>query len=652
MAGCIQENENLVNPPLITETVNIRFLNMASDGISRTLVLENTTRFENVAHYVMSEPQGPPYDSVSIQEMQGTNVEYKSTTRFKFARNSNYILIATPSASNDSVVAAVDTVIYLQTTIIKPDDTNKCFIKFLNLNPNVNVTYSIKTGCPNGEDVFIDNSLTTFTYRQSSGVQAVYEGTRVFSILKNTNGSTDTTQNGNNLVGIFELNLVHLGQYAIIVDKDDNVYLIDELNTSGMIIQPLQSVAERNAYVRVVNLSSQTVSVTKQPGTELASNLNPYFIDKYTTIPTCDATSLDKIMLWNNDQITDSTFISFDIYKRFTFIALDGKTNNSSQIIAVQPLDERVLTKSDSCIVRIVNANSGSILDTTFGINVSIGARTANTSYGYESGNILAADLFNASVSTPVYVAGGNVPITVFTGKKPTEYIFSANLQLENGKEYAIVMDFSQTQPRMTAIDMATEMQSISFAENTSYLQIVNATNEDDGQVIVSIPNILEAGKIEDASSITTFVPVGSQSISINNIPYTINPTLSERTMIIASGSSANPTIFSIQKAPMSSSLTNLKYRIINASDATPTLAFKEDSSATTYTREDITYQTAAREKTYTQDHRYAFYFFDQDTGKWLFSAKDVLMTLGKNYSVIFTGNKERKYKAIVLQEY
>lgn len=36
-SGCIQENPDLVNPPLVVETVNARFFNLAQDEQARSL---------------------------------------------------------------------------------------------------------------------------------------------------------------------------------------------------------------------------------------------------------------------------------------------------------------------------------------------------------------------------------------------------------------------------------------------------------------------------------------------------------------------------------------------------------------------------------------------------------------------------------------
>jgi hypothetical protein len=262
-SSCIQENPDLVNPPLIVETVNIRFLNLSGDEQPRTLILDRKSISENQIFNTMSAPDTPPYDSVTIQVFKNDFKTYSTIQKFKFARISNYIMIALPNYNNpiDSIDKNEDTIIYLQTTILKPNDTNQCYIKFVNCNPDTSINYSIKVGCPNGENLFVDNGIMSVRYLQNTGTQAIYEGKRVISIIKNFNSTSsdpDSASTPPKLIGIFELDLKNLQQYALIINKYDEVFFVSELDANSP-LQKLNSVAERNAFVRVINLSTEII---------------------------------------------------------------------------------------------------------------------------------------------------------------------------------------------------------------------------------------------------------------------------------------------------------------------------------------------------------------------------------------------------------
>jgi len=673
LSSCAKENDALVNPPLVSETVNIRFLNLSGDETPKTLVLEKQSRYENIPFKFLSEAQHPPADSVLIQVFSGNNLEYEREQRQKFARRTNCIFVALPSRSDSPEMENIDSVFIIQTTILRPDDTNQCYIKFLNVNPDSRITYSIKLGCPNGENVFSSNQIANFNYRQSSGVQEIYEGKRVVSIIKNLPQGGDTNAPRTELVGIFELDLKRLGQYILIVDKYDDVFFIDELATGAMYLQPLHSIEERNAYIRIVNLSSEMITVSKTPGGELETNLNPNFIAQYNTIPTCDATSLDKIVLTLNGENTDSLYLSFDVYQKYSIFAFDKIGSKASKIVAVPPISDRMVKKSDSAIVRVINGNYE-----LGGITVSIGARESTDTLGYSSGKTLTVNLHEGEISNEEYIKGGsNIPIAVFTATQPTKYLFSSNVSIEDGKEYVIAIDYSDGLGRLVAIEQDDELQPFSFAPQSAFVQIVNVVTGAN-QVNFSILNLISKGTIGHDNTATTFVPLGNNSITINGKTHNFNATRNERILIIASNDVNNTDVFDIQSPNLGATPQTLRHRFINASADTPILQINSSGPPDTVALQaNILYQSAGNILTQWRERKYTFFFFNQNELKdaieiaiekangnekreteelarikYLLRVGDLLMTFNKNYSIIFYGNRTSRYGITVVQEY
>ena len=647
ICSCAKENEALVNPPLITETVQIRFLNLSGDETPKTLALERQTRYENIPFQFVSNAQNPPFDSVIIQVFAGNNLEYAREQRQRFSRRTNCIFVALPSKSDKPEPKSVDTVFIIQTTILQPEDTNQCYIKFLNANPDARVTYSVKLGCPNGENVFKNSQITNFTYCQASGTQEIYEGKRVISIIKNIAGSGDNPA-GTELVGIFELDLKRLGQYILIVNKYDDVFFIDELVTASIALQPMQSIDERNAYVRVVNLSSESVTVAMSPGNVLASNLNTNSISQYNTISTCDATSLDKIILEHNGATTDSLYISFDVYKNYSIFAFDKMDAKASKIIAISPIDDRMIKKPDSAIIRVVNGNYENS-----GLTVSLGARESrdpNNKFGYSSGELLTVNLFEGEVSNAMYIqSGSNVPISVFTTTQPTKYLFSSNVAIEAGKEYVIAIDYSDGEGRLVAIEQGAESHSFSYALQSAFLQFANVV-AGANQMTFSIPNLISDGRLAFNNTMTTFVPLGSNSITINGKTHNFTATRANRILLIASNTASNTDIFDIQSPNLGATAYNLKHRFINASFDTPFLQVNTDSE--TVINDNISYQSASAIREQWRERKYTFFFRNQTTDVELLRVGDLPLSFNKNYSIIFYGNKSSGYGITHLQEY
>ena len=686
LTSCAKENDALVNPPLISETVNIRFLNFAGDEMPKTLVLEREVRFENIPFGTLSQPQNPPIDSVIIQVFSGNNLEHEREQRQKFSRNTKCIFVAVPSRNDKPEFQNVDSVAIIQTTILPPADTNQCYIKFLNLNNDSKVSYSVKLGCPNGENLF---SVSTFNFLQSSGAEEIFEGKRVVSIVKNTPQSESPTK----LIGIFELDLKRLGQYVLIVNKFDEVYFIDELAVHQALPPPLQSIEERNAHIRIVNLSSDMITVSKTPGDELATNLNPNFIDEYNTISTCDATTLDKIILTHYGVNTDSLFLSFDVFQKYSIFAFDKTDAKAARIIAVPPVSDRMLTKPDSAIIRVINGNYENS-----GITVSVGSREANNDFGYSSPSeeTLTVNLQEGEISNEIYLKGGNnVPIAVFTSTQPTRYLFSSNIRIEDGKEYVIAVDFSDGLGRLVAIEKEEELAPITFAPQSAFVQIVNVI-EGINQVSFNIPNLIENGKMTYSNFVATFVPLGNNSLTINGKTHNFVATRDERILVIASNNANNTDIFSFQSPFMGANSSRLRHRFINASFDTPILQVNTDTFSVF--REDIFYQSTTAPISQNRERKYTFFFSNQEVyqdiyqrvfqtvyqtnvskgdsiatreanlagrraairnfaerdnpGAGLLRVGDLLMTFNKNYSIIFHGNRNSGYGITVVQEY
>jgi hypothetical protein len=288
----------------------------------------------------------------------------------------------------------------------------------------------------------------------------------------------------------------------------------------------------------------------------LASNLNQQLIDKYNVITTCDAMNLDKIKLLRNNVTTDSVYMSFDIYKRYSILAFDTDKGKASTIVAIPPIDDRMNKRTDKAIVRVVNGNY-----TESGITVSFGARTAEitreNNTGYESGITIAVNLESGEYSKEMYINGGkSLPIAVFATTQPTKYLFSAIIEIENGKEYIIAVD-KFGNGKITAIEIDDEQKAIQYAEPASYFQFINVSS---GNINFSLPNIIQNGTLARFTpSLASFVPLGNNSIQAagNNFDFTTN--LTNRTLLIATGSSSQPELFAIQSPSMGANYNAFK---------------------------------------------------------------------------------------------
>lgn len=637
LSSCAEENENLVNPATIYETVNVRFLNFAGDEGVRTLVLDNDLHFDNIAYNTISRSSNPPSDSVTIDVVKQGTIEFSSgEVKHKFARKTRYIIVALPSPLNAVDYKPVDTIVKIQTTSVSPYDTNECYLKMFNANNDTSCTYTLLLGCPNDSAI-----IKNLHYKASSGIKNIYKGIRTFSIVKNT--PSDTT-----LLGVYELELLASRQYAIIINKKDEVFFVDELSDNDNILLNPKVVTERDAYIRVINLASVPITVNNVPGDEIVSNLNSNFIDQYHRISTCSHRDKDQIQLVANSVCTDSVKYPFEVFKKYTVLALDYNEKAAGKLILVAP--NRVASNNtlNKAVIRVVNGNYNNS-----GINVSIGAHDASNEFGYEAGNILAKTLIAGNVSNEVAVEGGNLPITVFTSTEPAKYIFSANVFVENNKSYILVIDYTNQKGRIALISEDDELKSIEYYNPSVFLQVVNVV-ENLQYANINIKNVLTDAKLNRENALATFVPVGNNTITINGKTHEFNAEETDRLLIIASGNSSDIDIFNIKSKTLGASSNDYKRRYINAAYDVPLLRVKSDSANTSNSilQESIAYKTASDVETYTREKKFTLFFENQQDGNFLIKSTDLLMTLRKNYSVIFYGSKKTNYNILILQEY
>jgi hypothetical protein len=88
-SSCIDENQNLVNPPSNVETVNIRFINLGGDNYARNFVFNGTLPIENTNFAASSNSVHPPADSAFLSVSKSGVTEFSKNQIVKFSRNIN-----------------------------------------------------------------------------------------------------------------------------------------------------------------------------------------------------------------------------------------------------------------------------------------------------------------------------------------------------------------------------------------------------------------------------------------------------------------------------------------------------------------------------------------------------------------------------------
>jgi hypothetical protein len=643
-SSCIDENQNLVNPPSNVETVNIRFINLGGNNYARNFVFNGTLPIENTNFAASSNSVHPPADSAFLSVSKSGVTEFSKNQIVKFSRNINYSYFALPSPKlkGDTAYRDVDTLIALTTSLAMPKYSVDAYIKLFNAVPDSLITYSLIVGGPNAQPL-----IQNIRYRECSVPSFIRAGRVAVTVMQNSNQGSQT-------IGTFALNLESKGQYSLVTvkknDESTGIYLLDENDLSANALIPAELIKQQNAEIRLINLSSASVSVRKEPNIDIATDKPVNFIDNYKQIITSTDTSKDHIEILNGNNIVNTFTTSLEVLEKYSLIIADSADFKSKSYVLVPP--SRVVNLEGKSLIRVVNLASN--LQT---LDLSIASRSSSTgNLGYSSGTSLAKALKFANISQGLLIEPGELPLTLFTTYSPVEMLYSAITKIEANKEYLIVITNHPNSFQIHIIENTEENKTTDAIKESSFIQIINSIARS-SFASLNINNKIPSAKVYFANTIATNLPAEEVSIdfSINdknkNIKFT--PNLKSRYTLILTGDKDDPDYVLIENKISPINKLMAEKRFINASKDFQSVWEVESILKDTIPSADLIYKDYTPYNSMDKSKKYTFYFFNPSTKKLILNySLDV--TLGKRYSLIFTGTNKDKfgYSIIQVQEY
>ncbi len=644
LASCASENDSLVNPPPRFETVKVRFYNLAGDGAARTLVLESKTELQSIAVGSLSALAQPPADSVSleIKNVSGT-IELKSSQRFLFGRNITYTFVALPSPFGAQNGRAADTIIAFGTSYTLSQNRNEAYLKTLNANPDSTISYSVNLGCQNG--ITLTSSLY---YRKFTIASIVHVGEVPISITKHRGGI-------DSLVGLFAFNFAEQGQYTIIIKSNniggEEILLLNDLDeTTGALSYPT-AIDERYSKIRTLNFSSAPVSIKKAPEEVIVDGTIPNFIESYKKISACNTIDKDTLFIESGGQRTASFTTSFEVLEKYSIAVFDSAGNKAAKAVVIPPA-RLAESLGERAVVRVLNGDY--LRD---GLTVSLGAREIpnakgeDLERGFRSGETLASRIAFGKLSGYSLLNPGVLPIAVFTAAEPAKLVTAARVNIEQGKQYLIVV---HTQPdgkeRITIVEESAENQVLEPQPEGVFVQAVHGTAGKDF-IKLEFPGLFSQAKLNYGGSLATILEAGTESVKIDGIAHSITATSEDRVILISTGTKEAQEIFDITSPPLFAESNYFVRRYINASKEINLLnAMINDSLVI---MPNIQYKTRSSFEKIYREKKFSLFFQNSENGKNLTRIDDLFLTYGKTFSLIFIGDSRYAgYSLIVQQEY
>lgn len=636
LGGCTNaENPNLLNAPLAKESIRIRLLNLAGDYTNRTLQLERTLRTTVTPYAELSAPISAPDDSAHASILaNGTAVEYETSAKLRFNRNSVVTLFPLPSTD---ATKHVDTILVLSvsdTAALRKD--NESLVRFLNFFPST-TQYSLRLGCPNG--VVVSPALS---YRSFGNPMNIAPGTHTVSLLRHNGAATE-------VIGYYSMDIGSNSDFSVILYKSPSgtpaLLLLHDRGLEPTALRPLTPVQASQAQLRVFNFSSNAVSIEKVvsggSSETILTGVAPFTASAYNGVSACTSEQEDTLRVEGG--VTHIVPLSIEVLKHYTVVVADSGNEKASQSVVLPLLHGT--PSPDSITVRAVNLAWNSTP-----LEIALGART-DAKGSYSAGTIISSNLSYGDVSAPVRFTAGAAPFVVFSSppKLLASTVYTDKLQA--GKTYLLVVTQEGETVRTSIIEENDDnARPLTLTDEGVVVNIVNAISNAE-KLSVNMGSSLVNKAIQYGLSLTTVLPVGTHVCSIPGATKNTTLQAGKRTLLVLSGTAASPAITEFTTAPIGINATQNKSRFINASGIAR-LNVLLDTEGGKRLGDSLSYLELSPIEQSSKERKITLVFQDAETKKTVLQRNNIPSNLGQSFTVIFAGTTPTTYQAIMVQEF
>ena len=650
ISGCTQENPLLYDPSMRDSSVSVRFVNMSIDGQPKSFMIDGCSEFSNILYGTSSELKYNTIDSAHYS-LLSNDIPLLSTKSLKYQKLSFFRnTIQTFVSINVKDTAKIMQISTFRTDAVK----GKALIRVVNTCSD-STEYNVYLGCEQGEVLAesLKNGAISQDKQVSPGLNAI----------------TITRASDNMIIGTFDnVSSVFSSDsiYTMFIGKDKTslktrLWVLNELCTdpSKQLFEFLPSNTLQSGIV-VYNLSLSPIDASYIQGNQpiqLAKGLQSITSDS-SILSVCNIQGSQKIT------ITDPTGktlaeeeISVSPYKTYSCIFSQNKYSANGYSLYI--LEKNTIsTLKDISYIKAISSG----FDQSITINSA--ARTYNNIL--ESGRILFESVSNGFVTKDIPYHSGPCPLLIQTSSSPQKILNQFIGYLGEGTTYILIA----LPERLLCINENT--RDIQEFEEGVISQIMHA-GSNSLKPIVSVGNTITNAKLQTDGILTTVIPLLRSTVvnsKVNNI--TITPSDKSIRYCYMIDESESILDYSYNSSQLDSKLT--KIRIVNLSPGTDADLYLDydkklydiidtnkvkvieirNSNRDFYSQiRGITYKQSSNYITIDRERRLSFSVLKwQDPPLIYASLNNVLISLGKNYSIILVPELNGTHRTIIRQEY
>jgi len=650
ISGCTQENPLLYDPSMRDSSVSVRFVNMSIDGQPKSFKIDGCSEFSNILYGTSSELQFNTIDSAHYA-LLSNDISLLSTKSLKYQKLSFFRnTIQTFVSINVKDTAKIIQISTFRTDAVK----GKALIRVVNTCSD-STEYNVYLGCEQGEVLAesLKNGAISQDKQVSPGLNAI----------------TITRASDNMIIGTFDnvssvFSSDSIYTMFIGIDKTSlktRLWVLNELCTdpSKQLFEFLPSNTLQSGIV-VYNLSLSPIDASYIQGNQpiqLAKGLQSITSDS-SILSVCNSPGSQKIT------ITDPTGktlaeeeISVSPYKTYSCIFSQNKysANGYSLYILEQ---NTISTLKDISYIKAISSGFDQA------ITINSAARTYDNIL--ESGRILFESVSNGFVTKDIAYHSGPCPLLIQTSSSPQKVLNQFIGNLGEGTTYILIA----LPERLLCINEKT--RDIQVFEEGVISQIMHA-GSNSLKPIVSVGNTITNAKLQTDGILTTVIPLLRSTVVNSKVnSTTITPSDKSIRYCYMIDESESILDYSYNSSQLDSKLT--KIRIVNLSPGTDADLYLDydkklydiidtnkvkvieirNSNRDFYSQiRGITYKQSSNYITIDRERRLSFSVLKwQDPPLIYASLNNVLISLGKNYSIILVPELNGTHRTIIRQEY
>ncbi len=643
LSGCAQENPVLYDPSLRDSSVSVRFINMSGDNLPRSFTIDGCPTFSYIsfgsttdlrvntidsAHYRISRDGKEILSTIALQRL-----------KMSFFRNTIQTFISAGIENRDSTYV-------LQLSTFRTDAIiNKAKIRVVNTLPD-SIPLNVHLGCEQG-----DILASLLTRGQVSAESEILPGSNAITLVNASN---------NSLIGTFDKTGFSFSSdsiYSIIIGRDPissniKVFVLNEFSRDIQSLKEYSIAGNLSASLFVYNLIPLNVDISlKRNNTlNLIKDNQQSYTSHSTVFSTCSSNISDSIIIKDSKgNILVSESIILSPYRTYSCVLTRNILSpNGYSLIITENLREK---PSNSKIgIRAINTKSVDPL--------SLNCAGRSIDNRFEAGRILYSVLMNNDLSNTIQIDGGTIPLLVQTSSTPQIILSQSIGQVKNDNNYLFII----------APDIICALEEgsgdIIRFESGAILQLIHAASKQTSHTI-TVGSIIENATLQSDGVLTTVIPLNRTtmiSTGVTTANITANDSTKRYNYIIDENKSILD--YSYNRSQLDSKLT--KIRVINLSPGSEVdlyldydIRLYNDSLNRDKSRDfnsqirGIGYKISSDYITIDRERRLSFSLIKWQNPPLIYaSLNNVLISLGKNYSILLVPETDGSNRTIIRQEY